>query len=424
MAELKGIVVNADNGGIGGVLPNQDGVSALIMGAPADSGVDLDTVFRFIQTSDAEAEGITASFDSANKVKLHWHIAEFFRMNPEGILYVLLKDNDGLVMANLVQGIPTVIKSQVAIDNGEDVKLFGTVLNPLEAYEPNILNGLEDVVMAAVTEVATVNTALEQELRWFDACLIEGRGLADALGAIKNFRLDSSWLASVVIAQDGNKAAEEELFEKTAEVGTVLGRLSLLMVQENLGNIIARRPPSKYVSQQGRVPLEDKGANIFMDVRLSNNIPVMEISAADMAALYSKGYIVAGTRPSYPGVYLNDSATAVPLTSDFSYIERNRVINKAKRSAVKTFTPKINAEVPVNPANGRIQTQVCKEWEALGRKEILEPMIAAGEISGGSIFIDPNQNILVDSKVTIRIRIVPVGIAREIEVAIGFTTQV
>jgi hypothetical protein len=51
-------------------------------------------------------------------------------------------------------------------------------------------------------------------------------------------------------------------------------------------------------------------------------------------------------------------------------------------------------------------------------------MEADGEISAGQALIDPTQNVLSTSTLTISIKIVPVGIAEEIIVNIGLTTSI
>jgi hypothetical protein len=49
-------------------------------------------------------------------------------------------------------------------------------------------------------------------------------------------------------------------------------------------------------------------------------------------------------------------------------------------------------------------------------------MVRDGEASAIGVTIDPNQNVASTSELTITINIVPVGVARNIVVNIGFKT--
>jgi hypothetical protein len=46
-----------------------------------------------------------------------------------------------------------------------------------------------------------------------------------------------------------------------------------------------------------------------------------------------------------------------------------------------------------------------------------------GEISKFAVTINPAQDVLTTSKISIAVKIVPVGVAREIEVNIGFAVS-
>ncbi|ENA1765442.1 hypothetical protein ABF173_002586, partial [Flavobacterium psychrophilum] len=54
----------------------------------------------------------------------------------------------------------------------------------------------------------------------------------------------------------------------------------------------------------------------------------------------------------------------------------------------------------------------------------LEQMERDGEVSGFKVFINPSQDVLATSKITVVLKIVPVGVLREIVVNIGFAKQV
>jgi hypothetical protein len=55
---------------------------------------------------------------------------------------------------------------------------------------------------------------------------------------------------------------------------------------------------------------------------------------------------------------------------------------------------------------------------------ITDEMVRNGEASAVSVTIDPNQNVASTSRVVIAVDIVPVGVARNIVVNIGFKTSI
>ena len=53
----------------------------------------------------------------------------------------------------------------------------------------------------------------------------------------------------------------------------------------------------------------------------------------------------------------------------------------------------------------------------------LDQMVRDADLSNYSVSIDPTQNVLATSNLTITVKLLPVGVARQITVNIGFTTK-
>ena len=51
-------------------------------------------------------------------------------------------------------------------------------------------------------------------------------------------------------------------------------------------------------------------------------------------------------------------------------------------------------------------------------------MVRDGELSAFEVLIDPNQPVLSTGTLVLTIKLVPIGIANQIIVNIGFTTQI
>jgi hypothetical protein len=188
--------------------------------------------------------------------------------------------------------------------------------------------------------------------------------------------------------------------------GTVLGILANASVHENIGHV-------------ARFPLADDTE--FTSVVLSDGQDVRSIAETTLVALDDRGYIFGVTHNGIAGTYCHDSVTAVAATSDFAYIENNRTIDKAKRQIRSALLPDLNAPLTVN-ADGTLALDTVRYFETLTERP-LTLMQNAGEVSNFSVVIDPEQNVLSTSKLVIQVKIQPRGIARQIEVNIGYAVS-
>lgn len=120
------------------------------------------------------------------------------------------------------------------------------------------------------------------------------------------------------------------------------------------------------------------------------------------------GYITFRTYEGLTGVYLTEGRIIADSDSDYQYVELRRVMDKACRNLRRAALQYKHAE-----ADGDLT-----HLEASLQQEV-DTMAGAGEISTGRISI-PDQDILATSTLRVKIRLVPVGIMREIELEVGF----
>ena len=90
-----------------------------------------------------------------------------------------------------------------------------------------------------------------------------------------------------------------------------------------------------------------------------------------------------------------------------------------RRGIRSILLPELNAPVYVDPDTGKLSPDSIAYFENLA-SQTLENMERLRELSGSSVYIDPNQNVLATSKLIIQARGVPVGVARNIEINLGF----
>ena len=141
-------------------------------------------------------------------------------------------------------------------------------------------------------------------------------------------------------------------------------------------------------------------------------------STALIEALDNKGYIFLVKEIGFANTFNNDSYTSVSVTNDLSTIENNRTIDKATRNLRTFIVPKLGSPLNVN-ADGTLREDTIKTFKALADRA-LNSMAADGEVSAYEVIINASQDVVVSGQLEITVKIVPVGVAREIVINLGF----
>ena len=148
-----------------------------------------------------------------------------------------------------------------------------------------------------------------------------------------------------------------------------------------------------------------------------------DLDAAVVEALDAARYLFFVTYDGIAGAYFNDSHTMDSPTSDYAYIENVRTMDKAVRG-VRTYTqPKLGRPLKVDATTGKLETYVVEDLQ-LTASRALETMEKAGELSGYTVEIDPEQNVLATSTVEMVIKNVAIGVMRKLNIKIGFASNV
>ena len=137
-------------------------------------------------------------------------------------------------------------------------------------------------------------------------------------------------------------------------------------------------------------------------------------------------------RQEISGTFWLDSPQTTLATSDFAFIENSRTMFKAVRLSRQRLLPFINSPLYVDATSGKLSEEtifglenaVLTALEQMAQAGELSVDQATGKLPKGSVVIDPDQNVLATSKVNITVKLVPVGVAREIIVNIGFVPKI
>jgi hypothetical protein len=359
-----------------------------------------------LQQADADALGVTASFD-ANFDKLYSHqIGMFFKYAPAGrINFIAVPDN--LTVTQVVQ------KAEVL----EAIRLVKNVTGLAIAIPADVTT-----TFGHVETVQAMVNAFAAEHRLLDFVLLPAKGNAadTTIANYPDLRTKVAPNVSVSIAQDPAVAALDVAYAKYADWGTVLGGLAVRKISENLGSVdIINKPDAKKGDEN--YSLTDD--TVWASASLSDGKKVNALSAVDKKALTDKGYIYAGGYEGYGGIYFNSSPTCIIPGSDYAYIERNSVWNEAARIIRGTLMPKVKGKIKKDPSTGFILSSTLVTWKSALNKA-LEKLQAADEISGFSIYIDPKQIVTANSPVKVKATVVHDDIAHSFDVDLGYSNSI
>lgn len=433
MSTLNDVVINKLSGGLGRRSPEQDMVSGLLFDGSETSELKFDKIQRLASLEDAEALGITESYD-INGQSAYYQIQQFFRMNPSGDLYIMA--------VNTASYAETVKK---AMEMQE--KASGNI------RQMAIISSKETTF--AQTKAAAAIAQGQADLAFVDympfEIILEGKGFDVATEEDSPSLAESNANVSVVVAMDVEKAFEQKLIQKnTNKVYTLTPNEELIPV-ENSSSVYNVKDANGLKKENGNVLefalFKDSYKNTaavglalgaLSKAKVSENIAWiekfnltgegfakpgfvggMEIkSLGNLRTLNEKRYIFTQTHTGLAGVYFNDSHTCTTGTSDYAYIENNRTINKATRLLRSALLPKLASPVLVD-IDGKLPQSVSKSFEGLCRSA-LEGMVANQEVSAFDVYVDPKQNILATSELKVKAEITPIGTARKIMVDLGF----
>ena len=337
-------------------------------------------------TKPGEGSGSNGALSDIEKAKnaLHYHITEFFRMNPEGELYVMVK-----------AGSTTVAAADIAT---------------LQTYAGGNIRqtGVFNATQLTVSDVQAQCKALEDAHRPLIVVLTySGKEDADlaTLKANTNLAIDGMCNVSMLIGcdMDTDLAAALGDYAYYGCIGLCIGAVSKAKVHESIAWV-------------GNFPLGLKVPALF------NGNQIRNIATSDLEVLNGNRYIFPVIHAGDADNYFNDSHTLDVDSSDYAYIENVRTIDKACRGIRGKLLPYLNSPLKVDPGTGKLDTPTVAFLETTAG-EALEEMEKAGEISGYKVEIDPDQNVISTGNVEIIIKKVPVGVMRKVRVKIGFASS-
>ena len=361
--------------------------------APKSMGIYLNTGTPYVKTIVGTAtatlvQNVVAGAASLQSV-WHYHISEFFRMSPKGVLNVGFYE----------------IPSTYTFTEITTLQAFAAgKIRQVGIYKDDSAYASGDIT--AINTVCLANDANKRPLSALYAGDLSGTADISTLGDLSLLTANK---VSVIISQDGGGLGYFLWLttgKSISNLGALLGTVALSKVSDS-------------VAWVGQFNVSN-GSECEV-ISFSNGVAT-EIGSNLLESMNTKRYIFLLKFVDYSGSYFNDSHTAIAQSSDYAYIENNRTIDKATRVLYSAYLPYLNSPISLN-ADGTLTDNQVASLESVGQVA-LDAMLRAEEVSATQVLIDPSQNILATSELVIAVTLVIKGVARYIVIPIGFKPQI
>jgi hypothetical protein len=324
---------------------------------------------------------------ASKRIIEYYHVSEFFRLQPQGVLYVAYYGTYSASNVALVRDFA----------NGE-IRQMG-VMNDLST-------SWSTSQVTALQTQATNSQALYKPMSILYAPEISATTNVSALTDITGL---ASKNVSVIISQDGGGFGYK-LWKTTgksiSDLGAKLGAVALSLVSESIAWV------GKYNMSDG-TELET--------VAFSNGQQFNDIADSLLTTLNNYGYMFLRKLIGITGSYNTPPTTATLPSSDYHFVYSNRTIDKATRGVRTQLLPEVSRPITLN-SDGTMTNAFIAYMEGQAGLA-LDQMVRAGELSAFDVTINPSQNVLSTNNITVAISLLPVGVADFITINIGFTTN-
>ena len=388
-------IINAGTKTHGYVAVN--GTGTITITARPGLGIFLNTTSPVATFSGSTFTNTVTAFSAgvaSKQAVWHYHIAEYFRGNPNSSLWVgfFPVPNGGIYTFGEITLLQTAASGKI-----RQVGIF----KDSAAYASGDLTAIDGIIK-------TYNDARHKPLSALYAADL--KAMTDITTCADLTTLSANKVSSI-IGQDG-AALGAYLYAVTgksvSQLGIALGMLSLSAVSEDFGN------PAKFNISNGT----ENDIPAFANGQLLSD-PLLSDAALD--AIDAKRHIFGQKYGGYAGTYFNDNHTAIIQTSDYAFINDNRVIDKAIRGIYTALIPYLKSNLLKNSDGTLAATTVAfLEAQALAPLYQMAREQDLGTVVKEDVYIDPTQNVTTTSLLIVNVQLNENGIARNIQVPISF----
>jgi hypothetical protein len=333
--------------------------------------------------------GSTVQGSASKLAVFHYHISEFFRIQPKGVLYVGF------------YGVPSTYNFNeiTTLQNfsGGKIRQVGVFLNSeCHAYTSADLTAINTQIV----------TYCDENKKPLSAIYGADVSATADLSTLTDLNTLTANKVSAVLGQDG-AGQGKYLFTTVGKsitcLGACLGAVALAQVSNSIEWV------GKFNVSNGT----ECDTPAF-----ANGDLVSAKADSYLTAIDNLRYIFLRKYVGSAGTYFNDSHTAIIATSDYAYIENNRTIDKAKRGIYSSVLPALGSPLVLN-SDGTLTDTTIAYFSSLAELNLTQ-MVRDADLSAFAVSIDPTQNVLSTNLLVIAVELLPIGVARSIRVNIGF----
>lgn len=141
---------------------------------------------------------------------------------------------------------------------------------------------------------------------------------------------------------------------------------------------------------------------------------------ANTPGLDAARFLSATTYVGRPGFYIVNPNLMAPLNSDFNWLQHGHVIDVASAIAYQFFTGQLSDSIRVSASTGFPLASDIQDLTLRCKAQLDDALTNAGAVSGITVTIPPNQNVLSTSTLNVNIGVIPLGYTKTIKVTIQF----
>jgi hypothetical protein len=361
--------------------------------APKKYGIYLNTGTKLVTTIVGTLAATTTQFSggvASKQAVWHYHINQFFKKQPKGYLFV------GFFAVPATYDYAEVATMQ-SFATGK--------IRQIGVYKDGA--ALAGADLTALSAACNAQVVLHKEIFG----LIGGDISATVdISTLPDIAALTAQYAQAVTGQDGGALGAflyATVGKSITTLGATLGAYALAKVSESIAWV------EKFNMSDGTE----------MDVpALANGALIRDQSENTLSMLQDRAYVFLRTFVGVAGSYHNESRTAIAATSDYAYAENVRTIQKAMRGVYTSMIPALNSPITLN-SDGTLTDNSIEYFSVLAERNLFQ-MERDGEISAFEVAIDANQNVLSTGKLIVAVSLVPIGVARNIVVNIGFNVSI
>lgn len=381
---LPNVIIERQNGALGGLLNSEDGVMGLILTGTNEGDVVAGTPVLVNSFAAFEALGVTEDGDNEWAYR---QVKEFYDEAGDGVELYLLLVPDTMTVAQMCDKTNANGAKKLLDFAAGRIRVLGAMADPA-AFTVTVTNGLDANVHTAVANMnaLAVEYAGLQFPFWG---IVGGTSFSGTASALTDYTLSNYDYTSCLIGDTVSGA--------NACLGLLLGRIAIIPVQRKVSRI-----------KTGAI----SSLTAFIHTTSAEKY-------TSTATIHDRGYITLRKVPRKNGFFFTGDPTCTATTSDYRFGARVRVMNKLQMIAYATYIEEVDGEVPIE-ADGKIDAAFAAYLQQQVLNQIKGLMTANANLSGASCFVDPVQNVLSTNEVVIVIKGTPVGYASVIRVKLSF----